>query len=339
MLSYVERGASLTSLSTQQLAEIERQFILYLMQITTFWRAVSACTAVLDDDQAHLRAVIKAKMADMIADVHCNAMFKPAILRLAAGDRTGFKRLGENPTRTLRVIAGSRMAFDDRINAVQYDIGSVGPKHLSSIEMVHLEKVKPHSTRFARTKARFLTMGEAGLELTDIVKDLQMLALRSLRWYYPFRSGLHLENTMRNTITNRGRSAIKYATADVRRRLVQGDDGVTYNRESSGLGYEIAIQSGYAQDPTDDLAIRSKLHSLARSGGTVADVVKFMLDHLLQEKFIDWVAKNDPRAAGSTDLTDVVSACGDYGGLIAGFLGCRPSDVRTALSDIQRHVA
>lgn len=340
LMSFVEKGATLRRLSRSQLAAIEVQFMLYLLQATTFFNALRICDAVLDDDQADLRSVLKQKLADMIEDPDCNTMFKPAILRLARRDDLGFRKLGESPKRTQAILSAHWPRIRPRVCAVEFPIHIIGPNHLKSIEMVHLDKVRPHASHFIRKYARFLTMGESTREHRDMVEDLLLLALRSLRWYYPFRKGLHIENTMRSTITNRGRSLIKFHTADQRARLVQGEDGITYNRETN-VGFDFALNSSACSyDPSNIRFMSIGLQRAAKEDSTLGSIARFIISPTMQDRFLDWLTRRDPRIANAQDVADAMTICrGDYAALLAQFLNLNTSDVRQALGAIQARVA
>jgi hypothetical protein len=340
LMSFIEKGGELRDLSRSQLQVIESQFALYLVHGTTMHAAVQRCTEVLDDDQMDARSVIRKRLAEMIGDPECNTRYKPAIIRLAAGDDLGYKRMGVSPKRCRALIERNARAFRRAVRQVQHPIQIIGPKHLGSIEVQHLENVRSHAVRFVRSKARFLSMGEAGLETRDLVNDLLALALRSMRWYYPFRTGLHIENTMRKTITNRGRSLIKFNTADQRARLVQDEFGVTYNRES-GSGFDAAIKSlAASHDPSHLHRLNSVLDRTIRGGGPTGRVAAFVKDQARQERFLDWVARTVPGTADVQDVAEAVQRFGlDYPMLLARYLHLQRREVQSALEMLRLQVA
>jgi hypothetical protein len=285
MSLFLDKGAQLRRLSPKQMDRIRAEFILYLVHATTFLQCMSRCTQVLEPDQADLRSVIKEKLTDMIEDHYCNTVIKIAILRLAQGDPGGFVRANCNPDFTLKVIAANKKAFKRRLDEVQF--GQLRSQSIARIEQEYLEKVRPHAKHYVMSKARFLMSSEHGLKAEDMINDLLLLALRSFRWYYPFRKGLHMLNTMRMTISNRGKGLVRYNVADGRRRLIMLESGEMYNRESSGE-FDLALNSpNGSSDPTkarnafiDTMRLYEKPE--------YAPVANFVVDLTKQAAFVDW---------------------------------------------------
>jgi len=336
LISFLEQGNILANLSRNQMFEVEGATLLYLLKCISFREALKMATDVLDEDQEYLRVGIKAKLSRLIEDADCNSLFKPAILRLATGDATGFNRLNAPTGRTQKIIDRYKDNISSRIQEVAFPIKSIGPKHLARLELEHLSLVKPHAKNYVYHYARFLTKGDSCLSLEDLTNDLIALALRGMRWYYPFLSGLHLTNTMRRTITNRGRGLITYYTAESRQRRVIDEDGNMTNMES-GFEFDAAVDSGaWSENPTAGHTLKISLNSMARDPGTSGLLAKFMLDEVEQERFCAWLEQHLPACVGSRDVASAVQKSGrDYASLLSTFFKLPLKDVRQSLKLIQ----
>jgi len=341
LISFLEQEATLKSLSHSQMLEIETAFTLYLLRAISFREAYRRCDMILDEDQEYLKVTIKSKLSKMIEDADCNTIFKPAILRLINGDDVGFRLFNMPTTRTKRIIKQNNDILQESLKRVAYPIDQIGPKHIEKLENKYLEIVKPHAYYYVSRYARFLTMGDSGTTIDDLSRDLIILALRSMRQYYPWRKGLHLANTMRQTITNRGRGMITYSVAGVRQRLVMDEHrGVMVNRESS-TGFEIASNwRGWADDPSRMHPLQSKIAFIAKGKGPEAKVAQFILSPEDQDQFCNWLEQVSPVTKGSEDLSAAVKKSGyPYASLLAKFLNLPKPDVKSTLIKLQSLVA
>jgi hypothetical protein len=310
--------------------EVETAFLLYLIKGYTFRQAYNRCEVVLDDDQEYLKLVIKSKLSKMIEDANCNIYFKPAILRLAAGDDTGFVSLNAPTSRTNAIIARNRSLFNQRLEEVVYPLSTIGPKHLKSIESVHLDIVTPHAEAHAKKYGTFLTNRDSGFTLKDMVQELLLAASKAIRAYYPFRKNLHLTNTMRQSMTNRGRGLITYNV----NRLVP-EDGKSVERESSVHFEDATNWEGWAEDSSKLNDLKWKLSSLAKTSKTYDKVANFMLSAELQDEFCSWLEEHNP---GTRVIDfDYISQSGiPYYILLSQFLGLPQDSVKVVLNNIQR---
>lgn len=283
--SFTDRGDVFSRLAPQQKRALDEQFLLYLVQAQSFREAIANSVVVLSDDHYDLKEVVKERLTTMIEDPVCNTCIKPAVLRLAAGDAAGFRAMAENPRRTRQIIARNKKAFRRVLRQVKFD--NVGPTHISSIVEEYLEKVRPHARNFVNYRAVFLATAEHGLSTKELITDLMIIGLRTFRWYYPYREGLHMLNTLRAAITNRGNSLIRYKTADVRRRLIMLDSGEMYNRESSG-DFDAALNSAAcAYNPTRLVNLSLDMELLRKSGYN-PQVIDFVRSPSMQDKFVGW---------------------------------------------------
>ncbi len=332
----LDKGAALSSLSPQQMSRVKEYFTLYLVQAITFREAMAGCVSLLDYDQSDLRIVIRERLSTMIGDPHCNTVIKPAIILLARGNSSGFTQAKCNPRFTSSVIQKNRRAFNKVLRSVQFQPTS--SKGLAILEDVYLNKVQPHAKSYVMHKAKFLLAAEHGLSYDDMINDLLLLALRAFRWYWPFRSGLHMLNTMRATISNRGKSMVKYNVADSRRRLIMLPSGEMYNREASG-GYDAACNSAAATDPAiRDITIDLMMHRVAAKAGA-APVVKFVTDEAMQDRFVSWVGHR--LGVGFHSLEELADHIAEsrprlsYTKMVAKFLGQPHDAVSGTLSELR----
>ena len=337
LISFIEQGATLKPLSRSQMLDVETAFTLYLLRVISFREAYKRCDALLDEDQEHLKIVIKSKLSKMIEDADCNTIFKPAILRLINGDDIGFRKFNFPTARTLKIIRHNQVPLFNRIKHIAYPINKIGPKHIQKLETEYLDIVKPHADRYVARYARFLTMGDSGTTLDDLSRDLIVLALRSMRQYYPWRKGLHLANTMRQTITNRGRGMITYSVAGVRQRLVMDEHrGVMVNRESSSEFDTASNWRGWADDPSRIRPLQSQIASIARGGDSEAKVAQFVLSPENHDQFCNWLEDLLPVTKGTEDISSAVKKSGyPYAMLLAKFLKLPLAEVTLALSRLQ----
>jgi hypothetical protein len=308
MLSaFLESGNSLSSLSRSQLSVLQKAFMLYLLQAIKFNDAMRICNKVLDEDQEHMKVVIKTKLAEMIENPDCNLIYKPAILRLANGDYTGFRRLGVSISPTLKIIRTNFHLVEPQLKKIKYPISVLGPSHIGKLEKEQLPLVEKHAFFYVKRFARFLTQGDSGISVEEMVKDLIIIALRTMRWYYPYISELHLTNTMRRSITNRGRGMISYNVVESRRRIINDENGNTVNRESTTLyaryGSLVDNWLGFSNNPINAVDARMSLNSLQCQNNNIGKVASFILSEDSQAKFVKWV-----NARFKTEETDIMSA-------------------------------
>ena len=342
LLAYVESCSDLHALTPAQRYAVAQYFTLYLLRCTDLTKAVARASAVLRPDQLHLSTVIRFKMSDVIRSHACNTKYKPALLRLAQGDRTGFRRLGVDPRRSLRTIADHATAIAKSVRRIQYS--EIGPTHLAELEVEVLREVLPHAKWFAARKASFLTtVGGGDRDREDIVNDLQALALVAIRWYYPFRSGLHLANTVRQTITNRGQSIISYHTTKGRRRVQQLDDGSYLSMESHSATadrHSANVDTG-SVDPRDELHYRQSLDGLASKLPQIAPVARFVACDDSQDAFVTFVGRRfDVDLRTYDDAVALLKRKGvKYETALARFLGEDEEDVTAALAILKRAIA
>jgi hypothetical protein len=332
LVGFLEQNAQIrNSLSRSQMFEIETIFLLYLLKVISFRQAATQTDNVLDPDQAHLRIILKQKLSDLIGDADCNTVIKPAVLRLAAGDATGFKAAQASPQRTLQIIKRYKKPIMEQVRKCVFPLNEIGPKHVRKLEAEQLKLIMPHVKSHVYTKARFLTNGDSGLALTDIQHELLLLALRALRSYYPFREGLYLTNTLRNTVTLRGRGFVTAATATCRRRLVmQGDKSV--NLESTVE--DIDNMSEFSVDPCSLRDLQNGLLQVASKGGVASRIANFLLSPEKQDEFCFWVERI--AQVKGEDLADTVKKTGlPYASLLSRYLELPKRDVRYALEKIQ----
>lgn len=334
LLSYLERGNLLTELAKDQLDYLHEQFVIYLVQGNTFNAVLKNCRSILDDDQAHLDSILRDKLQFMIEDYECNALYKTAILRLAMGDATGFRNLQVNPRRTQTIIKNNASIFKKRVKEIKFD--NIGPKHLASIEQENLRQLKSHIYWFVQNKAKFLTLAEPGKSVADIQNDIQIFALIGLRKIYPFRSGLHLLNTLKATVTNRGNSLITYNTADIRRRLIQTETGEHYSVESSG---HEDFDSMSQCDPRRETEINTTLDWLNKNHPQYRDIIAFVKSSADQDQFLTWFSKKYCEVNSLAELNTFIKK-GDrpYLSFVAEFLGQPRKLVREAFTAMSRAV-
>ena len=341
LLGYVESSPELRELNHRQRDAIAQQCALYLLRCAPLNESVRRASTVLAPDQLHLATTIRFKMSDIIRSYACNAQYKPAILRLAQGDSTGFRKLGVDPRRTRRLLERHEREIRAAVRKVQYP--EIGPTHLAQVEKRVMQEVLPHAKWFASRKASFLTTAGWDRDKEDIVNDLQALGLVAARWYYPFRSGLHLANTVRQAITNRGQSIISYHTTKGRRRLQQLEDGSYVSMESHSATAErhsANVDTG-SVDPREGLMSRQVLEELCNKIPGVAPVAEFVGSERMQDEFMSYVGK-----AYGVDLHNYDSLIAalekrkvPYASAIAEFLSEPVDEVKFALEVLKRAVA
>jgi hypothetical protein len=308
---------------------------LYLLHAINFYEAMHRCDSILDDDQEHMKVIIKSRLAAMIENADCNMIYKPAILRLTRGDATIFKELDVSPKQTIAILKNNKNLLNDELKKIKYPISVLGPSHLRFLENEHLPLVVNHAEHYVLRYARFLTQGNSGMTSGDMVNDLVLLALRAMRWYYPYLSGLHLTNTMRATITNRGRGSITYNVVDSRRRMFQTRDGKTINRESSAFFDQASNWSGYSEDPTNYNNITT---SITKTSNKVEAVLaKFVLNGKIQDDFLTWLENKYTICKNQSDIITAVKLVGKtYEVLLADFYHFDVFDVKSALEKFRR---
>lgn len=334
--AFIDRGDAFRDAPASLRRLLDEQFLLYLLHATKFRDVLATVNDNLDEDTAYLKPLVKVRLTEMIDDPTCNTYVKPSVLRLIAGDKTGFRAMRVSTSRTAKIIARHEKAFVRRLKALEFDVSEIGPQQITRLELEYLDKVRQHSKNFAQYKARFLITAEHGLSLENIVSDLQMVGLRTFRWYYPFRTGLHMTNSMRRAITNRGNSLIKYNVADVRRRLIMLDSGEMYNRESSG-DYDAALNSSAGSvDYTRAIDLSLDVMRLSEKGYSPG-VLDFVRDPQVQDRFIGWYsAKCGKQLADMVEVSRRITLEGDsYTSLLAEFLEEPREGVRAALKALR----
>jgi hypothetical protein len=336
LISFLERGMILQTLSRSQMLEVEKAFTWYLLNSIRYLDAAAMCEKVLDPDQVHLKPIIKARLSTMIEDYDCNVLFKPALLRLGAGDNSLFRKLKTSPRRSQLILDTNRKAVRVSLRKVQYPLNIIGPDHVKELEEEHLALVEKHAWNHVSRHAKFLTMGGSGTSVGDMVNDLQLLAMRAFRHYYPFRKGLHLTNTMRATITNRGRGMVKYYTAGVRQRFIMDENYKMVNRENGGLAYDIALDTYDDRSAESGRALDFDIQALANGKGSVAEVAKFMRDPIAQDRFITWL-EQDFSISDAADVAEAVQMSGKpYSLLLSRYLKRPRDEVRKAIVQIRK---
>lgn len=335
MISIIlDEGARLRRLSRSQMNYVKEQFILYLVHGISFREAIARCNAILEDDQHAERVVIKERLAAMIEDHYCNTVVKPAIIMLARGDRSAFRKAHASTAFTATVIRRHPKIFRRVVRDVKFD--DLSPRGIATVERDYLERVQSHARNYVWRKAKFLMSAEHGLSASDMINDLQLLALRAFRWYFPFRSGLHMLNTMRSTISNRGKSMVKYNVADSRRRLIALPNGETYNRESSG-DYDKALNSSVgSSNPVVHLDLQLSLEKLGRRPD-YSRVVKFVASPKIQDRFVGWASHRvGVRFSDMEDLSAYIAREKlSYTRMLSRFLAVPPTKTREVLKELR----
>lgn len=332
--SFIDRGDVFSRLDAQQKRALDEQFLLYLVQGQTFRAALANSAGILRDDQFDLKDVIKERLTAMIEDPVCNTCIKPAVLRLAAGDPVGFRVLAESPSRTRRIIKKHPKVFRRVLRQVKFD--NIGPTHISEVVEDYLDKVRSHARNFVNYRAVFLATAEHGLSTKELITDLMIIGLRTFRWYYPYREGLHMLNTMRAAITNRGNSLIRYKTADVRRRLIMLDSGEMYNRESSG-DFEASLNSqACAYNPTRLVDLTLDLERL-RGSGYNRQVIDFVQSPIMHDRFVGWAsARYGEKFSSLEDVSRYLNSNKkSYMKVLSQFLEQPKTEVRAALTALR----
>lgn len=333
----LEDGARLQRLSKNQMRLVKEAFILYLVHEISFREASAICLGLLEDDQIEEADVIRERLSTMIEDHYCNTVIKPAIIRLAAGDASVF-RANKCSTQFVRwVISRNKRAFRNVLKSVCFE--DLTPKGIRDVEMDYLVRVESHSKNYVMNKARFLCSAEHGLSVRDLVSDLQILALRAFRWYFPFRNGLHMLNTMRATITNRGRSLVKYSTADSRRRLIMLDSGEMYNRESSGNLEEALNSEAGSVDPRRAIEIGMDLQRMSENR-RLRPIVSFIGNPDAQDAFVGWAGYRYGRRFDNIEqLAEYLRKHNkSYIVVLSHFLNLHPRRTQLALRELQKVV-
>ena len=335
MLSaFLESGNTLSALSASQMHTLKRAFMLYLLQAVKFNDAMKLCYKILDEDQDHLRVVIKAKLAEMIENPDCNLIYKPAILRLAMGDPSVFKSMGVSTAATKNIIARDWHIIKPQLTKIKYPITELGLKHIESLENEQIPLVEKHAMFYVMRYSRFLTQGDSGLTIEDMTKDLVVVALRAMRWYYPYISKLHLTNIMRRSITNRGRGMITYNVVESRRRVFTDEDGRTINRESVAAFASASDWIGFSEDPTSGMNMKLVLEDLSRNNPVVKKLSSFILSDKIQDEFLSWLEKRYG-IKEDTIPTAVTKSGKSYAYLLANFLQIDKDEVKKALLQIR----
>lgn len=342
ILLFLENGYKLSSLSRSQMKVLEKAFTLYLLHAIKFNDALQLCYNALDDDQEHMKTIIKDKMAEMIEDADCNQFYKPALLRLAAKDDSIFRKNDIPQASTLRIFEQHAALIKERIKAVEYPLNVIGPQHIRRLEQEHLSKdgeaLKPmetHARNYVFHYARYLTQGDSGFSANDMISNLKIVGLRTLRWYYPFLSGLHMLNTMRRSITNRGRGMLTAATVESRCRMIQLSNGRTVNLESTA-NFDKAIDwAGFAEDPTARIESNMTLVSLMNDHSIESKILCIILDEGTRNAFLSWMQKRYDLA--EADLAEAVSKTGkSYVYLLSKYFKMDIDDVKKAMRRFRR---
>lgn len=291
------------------------------------------CNAVLDIDQADMRVAIKEKLSIMIEDHYCNTVVKPALIQLARGNSAGFSAARCDPRATRAIIQRNEKAFKKVLRSVKFRQSSSA--EFRALESEYVEKVRPHARNYVMRWAGFLMSADHGLSADDMINDLLLLAMRAFRWYYPFRSGLHMLNTMRATITNRGKSMVNYNVADCRRRLMMMDNGDMYNRESSG-GYEAALNVPDPRADPHDITTDLLVQRVALDPAAIP-VVNFVNDDAAQDRFVSWASHRV--GVGFRSMDDMLEHLHanrlSYEKLLACYLKQPYTSVRKTLTDLR----
>jgi hypothetical protein len=331
----------LSPLSAAQMLEVERAFTWYLLRAINYKEAAARCEQVLDADQIHLKVVIKKRLSEMKDDYDCNALFKPALIRLAAGDDTLFRQMKTPSRRSASILKSDPKAVRVCLKQVAYPIAKIGKTHIEFIEAEHMPLIEPHAFRHVSKHAKFLTMGDSGITIEDMVNDLKLIALSAVRWYYPFRKGLHLTNTIRLSITNRGRTMVTYNVAPRRQRVSMDGNYKMVNREVGGKIFDIAADThaDKSLDATDSGKVLNLDIAEMAKGPRVsaAKVARFIQDPVAQDLFIDWLKKYSAKAAEAPDIPTAVRIVGlPYSRLLSEYLQAPRVNVVRALSRLRR---
>jgi hypothetical protein len=372
LVSYLERGMQLRMLSASQMLEVEKAFTWYLLKTIRYQQAVPICVKVLDPDQEHLKIAIKQRLTALISDHDCNVLFKPALLRLAAKDDSLFRQLNTDPERSLKILRSNRERMKFALNEVKFPIDIIGPDHIRELQDEHLHQVESHAYRYVSKNMKFLTMGDSGISIEDMVTDLKALALSAMRQYYPFREGLHLTNTMRSTITNRGRSAITYSTSQRRQRVsmtglspetlleennrknllekcLQSQDFEEWrrfklnqkykmeNREAGGVALDVALNTHTGTSIDGGLPLELDIQAMAEGENTAALIARFVLDQTEQDAFCSWIERHVKKVVGAADVASAVRMSGiSYSWLLAKYFGVPREEVAETLNSLKR---
>ncbi len=341
---YLESGALLTGLSERQLRAMADIFSMYLIQGTSYKEALKDSLALLRPNQQHLLPHVRSLLANVNKSFECNALYKPAIIRLIAGDDSGFRKLGVNTRHARNWIESNRTLLRRILKSIKFDVAEIGPTHLSKIETETLKIVEKHSSWFASAKAGFLVRS-GDRDRSDIINELLSLGLVAIRWYYPFREGLYLANTVRSSITNRGQSIIAYNTTQGRRRLQQQEDGSYFARETGSDNY---AETASTADPRRMLDVDRALRRVENSefekalcDDTFKIVTKFVRDDTAQDGFISFVSQKLNIELKSFDAVIGILASRQipYELALAKYLRLDETDVRFVLSQLRRAVA
>ena len=137
-----------------------------------------------------------------------------------------------------------------------------------------LNGAKKYAASFAYRKMRFLTWGNAHVDLNDLEQELLYCGLLGAQKQYPkLESELHLLNIFKRCIHNHGINIIKYHTAKSRVNLTRNGDGsfsstlISRHASESENGYvstenQLVGPSGQMLAHGEDFKVNDKVHTL-----------------------------------------------------------------------------
>lgn len=334
LLSYIERFDFTKSLTKRQVQVVHEQYVLYLISAQSYATSFATIKACLTQDQQMLIPEIREATRNLIEDYKCNALYKLAILRLAQNDTTGFKNLQVNPNPTRAVLRKYRTKVNKRIRQIKFD--NIGPTQLKALEVDIIKQLEKHIHWFAMRKAKFLTMAEPGKSILDIMAELQIFAVVALRRFYPFRSNLHLLNSIKSSVTNRGNSLISFNVAGRRRRMFQDDTGATFSVEAGG---QLDLESMASSNPTKKIELQTTLNSLKIKHPSMTPLWNYISDENEQDKFVSWYeSKNNVKITSPKALFSHIKMRNqDYVKILGRYLQVPSRNVRHALDYLGRN--
>ncbi len=332
LLSFLEHKNRLALLSDDQLQETHRWFMLYLLKGASWNETTRKCKGFLDDDQQHLETVITERLGALRSDVDCVKRLKLAVLAyMINGNTEGLQSVNVKPRTIDKLLVQDSQRYRKVIRSVVDK--NPTPAKLTKIEAELLPDLWGYTKNFAYMNARFLTKAEPGLKIEDIARQIEDTTLIALRWIYPFRVGLHLENTLKASILNKGNTLITSKTRQKSQRLIQEADGTYSSMESFVEGADGIVDARAETKVTTFLA-------LAKKSPTMRVFADYVNDPKAQDAFIVWA--NQTYKVNASDISDLIPKLATknvtYSRSLAAYLGLSRKDVLTSLKNLRECV-
>jgi DNA-directed RNA polymerase specialized sigma24 family protein len=320
----------------ETICSIMDEMVRYLILQQSFKTTMANCSQLLGRGHAHRRAV-RTRLEVMLNSAEFTLRYRMALLKFAAGDIKAADSFGVDVAEIIVMHERNQKYLKRALSKMAHHKDVIGPRHAENLWLGVMRRTKPHASKFAYRRAKFLTMGNNGLQHSDCVADILMMGMRSFRWYYPFKSGTYMDCSVRTAMTNRGLSYIKKATRQCRVRLVTGEDGVVFNMEGSD---DIAM-SNYSDNPgvERDANLRLDIESLMHRKDAVGKFSRFIVNDEYHERFINWVQAHY-HVGNHEDIPSIAKALGNqYVPILSKFMMLDASDLRRAISIVKRKVA